>query len=111
MSVVRICRLSLCLACLCFAGSSIANENEELHQTALTAIAMEQVCDKANPGMNASIENTFVNDPSMEQIKPEVRRVQSDPAYKAEVAAMVNTLSTPSFQVLQQQLCGVYAPK
>ena len=111
MSVVRICRLSLSLACLCFAGSSIANENEEVHRTALTAIAMEQSCDKANPGMNVSIENAFANDPSLERIKPEVRKVQSDPAYKAEVAAMVNTLSTPPFQVLQQQLCSVYAPK
>lgn len=111
MSVVRICRLSLSLACLCFAGSSIANENEEMHRTALTAIAMEQVCDKANPGMNASIENAFANEPSLERIKPEVRKVQSDPAYKAEVAAMVNTLSAPPFQVLQKELCGPYAPK
>ena len=111
MSVVRICRLSLCLACLCFAGSSIANENEEVHQTALTAIAMEQVCDKANPGMNASIENALANEPSMESIKPEVRKVQSDPAYKAEVAAMVTTLSAPHLKVLQKELCGPYAPK
>ncbi|ONH55829.1 hypothetical protein BLL36_06860 [Pseudomonas cedrina subsp. cedrina] len=103
--------MSLCLACLCFAGSSIANETEELHQTALTAIAMEQVCTKANPGMNASIENAFANDLSMEKIKPEVRKVQSDPTHKAEVAAMVNTLSAPPFQSLQKQLCGAYAPK
>ena len=111
MSVVRICRLSLCLVGICFAASSFANEAEELHQIALTAIAMEQACNKSNPGMDANIENAFANDPSMESIKPEVRKVQADPAHAAEVANMVSTLSAPPFLALQKDLCGVYAPK
>ncbi|WP_226456999.1 hypothetical protein [Pseudomonas sp. AF03-9] len=111
MSVVGICRLSLSWVGICFAASAFASESLELHRTAITTIAMEQVCQNANPGMNVSLENAFANDTWEVETKAEVRRIQAEPAYKPEVAEMVKKLSAPPFQVLQKELCDVYVAK
>lgn len=112
MLSVRMSTLSLCLVSLGFVGSSFADSQQEIHQSALAAVAMEQICNKNNPGLNGDVENVIASDPKFDEAsKAEIRKVKSDPAYKFEVMGMVSNLNSSGMATIAQDMCKEYAPK
>lgn len=112
MSSIRIFRLSLCLAGFAFAGSSLANQQEEEHRWLVTMVAMEQVCNKTNPGLNGDVENAMASDPKIDEAtKSKVRKIKSDPSYELEVANMASTVLRSPLAAMAQDMCKEYAPK
>jgi hypothetical protein len=112
MSSTRIFRVSLCLAGFAFAGNSLANQQEEEHQWSVTMVAMEQVCNKTNPGLNGDVENAMASDPKIDEAKKsQVRKIKSDPSYKLEVASITSTILKSPLAAMAQDMCKEYAPK
>ncbi|MGX9570666.1 MULTISPECIES: hypothetical protein [Pseudomonas] len=112
MSLVRIASLSLLLSACGFTGSVLANQVVETHRLAVTLVAMEHLCNKANPGLNGSVENAMASDPSIDEpTKAEVRKISSDPAYKGEVEFMMQSLNNSGLATMAQDLCKSYAAK
>jgi hypothetical protein len=112
MSSTRIFRVSLCLAGFAFTGNSLANQQEEEHQWSVTMVAMEQVCNKTNPGLNGDVENAMASDPKIDEAKKsQVRKIKSDPSYKLEVASITSTILKSPLAAMAQDMCKEYAPK
>ncbi|ALI04416.1 hypothetical protein C1Y08_20755 [Pseudomonas sp. FW306-02-F02-AA] len=112
MFSLRNATLCLSLVSFGFASSTFANQAVDTHQVAVTLVAMGQICNKANPGLNGSIENAMVSDPKMDEAtKAEVRKVSSDPAYKGEVGVMVQALNSSGMAAMGQDMCKSYAAK
>ncbi|MNP05358.1 hypothetical protein D3C76_973070 [compost metagenome] len=112
MFLVRIANLSFLLAAFGLAGSALANQAVEAHRLAVTLVAMEHLCNNANPGLNGSVENIMASDPTLDEpTKAEVRKIGSDPAYKSEVELMMQTLNRSGLATMAQDLCKSYAAK
>ncbi|RON43511.1 hypothetical protein BK666_20785 [Pseudomonas frederiksbergensis] len=112
MFSIRNATLCLSLVSFGFASSSFAKQPVDTHQVAVTLVAMEQICNKANPALNGSIENAMASDPKMDEAtKAEVRKVNSDPAYKGEVGVMVQSLNSSGMAAMAQDMCKSYAAK
>ncbi|MFA5981080.1 MAG: hypothetical protein WC818_22835 [Pseudomonas sp.] len=112
MFSVRNATLCLTLVSTGFASSCFANQPVDVHQVAVTLIAVEQICNKANPGLNGSFENAMASDPDTDEAtRAEARKVSSDPAYKGEVEFMVQSLKSSGLVALTQDLCKSYAAK
>nr|GFD58843.1 hypothetical protein [Tanacetum cinerariifolium] len=67
MSPIRMAVLSLCLGILGYTGSTLASSEDEKQQGLLVLVAMEQVCNNANPGMNSDVENAMASDPTIDE--------------------------------------------
>ncbi|CAN1602467.1 hypothetical protein LOY35_18375 [Pseudomonas sp. B21-028] len=112
MSLLRMSTLSLCLAGFGFAGGVFANQQDEKHQGLVALVAMEQVCNKTNPGLKGDVENAMASDPRIDEAtKAEVRKIKSDPAYKFQVMGMANNLANSPLAGTAQGMCKDYAPK
>lgn len=112
MSLIRIANLSLLLSAFGFAGNAHANQAVETHRLALTLVAMEHLCNNANPGLKGSVENAMASDPKLDEpTKAEVRKISSDPAYKGEVEFMMQSLNRSGMAAMAQDLCKSYAAK
>lgn len=110
MSLVRIASLSLLLGASGLTGSVLANQAVETHQVAVTLVAMEHLCNNANPGLKGSVENAMASDPKVDEpTKAEVRKISSDPAYKGEVEFMMQSLKRSGMAAMAQDLCKSYA--
>ncbi|MBV4463874.1 hypothetical protein KVG95_11120 [Pseudomonas sp. SWRI79] len=112
MFSLRNATLCMSLVSFGFASSSFANQAVDTHQVAVTLVAMGQLCNKANPGLNGSIENAMASDPKMDEAtKAEVRKVSSDPAYKSEVGFMMQSLNSSGMAAMAQDMCKSYGAK
>lgn len=113
MFSARTIALSLCLASLAAANVALANPQVEQHRLAVTFVAMEQVCNNAVPGMNASVDNALANEPMDAALKAEIQAIHTEPRYKNEVDAMVRNLGSSPMgaMAVQQGLCTTYAAK
>jgi hypothetical protein len=112
MFSLRAATLCMSLVSAGFATSSFANQPVDTHQVAVTLVAIGQICNKTNPGLNGSIENALASDPKIDDAtKAEVRKVNSDPLYKGEVGVMVQTLNSSGMAAMAQDLCKSYAAK
>ncbi|MFL6966612.1 MULTISPECIES: hypothetical protein [Pseudomonas] len=112
MSLLRMSTFSLCLAGISVAGSSLANQQDQEHQGYVVLVAMEQICNKNNPGLNGDVENAMATEPKFnEAAKAQIRKIKSDPAYKFQVSNMVSTLTNSPLGAMAQDMCKEYAPK
>lgn len=113
MSPIKVSMLSLCLVGLGFAGTSFATPAEEKEQGLITLVAMEQVCDKANPGMKSDVENAMEKDSTIDEAtKAEVRKIKADPAYKFKVSSMAsNLMNSPIGAYAAKDMCKTYGTK
>jgi hypothetical protein len=90
MRIARIAAVSLGLTLASLAHADSAAEN---HQTAVTIVAMEQVCNQAVPGLDGKVEHLLAREPVDAALKAEILKVQSDPRYKPQVDDMVSRLA------------------
>ena len=113
MSSVRIAGLSLLLAASVVASNALAaNQAVETHRLAVTLVAMERLCNNANPGLNGTVENAMASDPKVDEpTKVEVRKISSDPAYNGEVEFMMQSLKSSGLAAMAKDLCKSYAAK
>jgi len=104
--------MSLCLAASVGAGNAVANQAVETHRVALTLVAMEQICNKTNPGLNGSVENAMASDASVDEAtKAEVHKINSNPAYKSEVDYTIQSLERSGMAAMAKDMCPSYAAK
>ncbi|MCE7762854.1 hypothetical protein GQL56_09375 [Pseudomonas putida] len=113
MFSARISAVSLCLATMGMASAALADSKVENHKTAVTILAMEQVCNKAIPTLNGTVDNALANEPMDDALKAEIMAVRSAPGGKNEVDDMANRLSgSPlSALVVEQGTCKMYSAK
>ncbi|MCD5970798.1 hypothetical protein [Pseudomonas quasicaspiana] len=113
MSPIRMSVLSLCLGILGYTGSTLASSEDEKQQGLVVLVAMEQVCNNANPGMKSDVENAMASDPTMDEAtKTEVRKIKSDPAYKSKVSSTAESLiHSPMGAYVAKDLCKNYGAK
>ncbi|MCQ2996134.1 hypothetical protein NLO88_03115 [Pseudomonas syringae] len=113
MSPIRMAVLSLCLGILGYTGSTLASSEDEKQQGLVVLVAMEQVCNNANPGMKSDVENAMASDPTIDEAtKTEVRKIKSDPAYKSKVSSTAeNLIHSPMGAYVAQDLCKNYGAK
>lgn len=113
MLSIRMSALPLCLALLGYAGNSFASPEDEKQQGLVVLVAMEQVCNNANPGMKSDVENAMASDSTIDEAtKAEVRKIKSDPAYKFEVSSMAdNLMHSPMGAYVAKDMCKNYGSK
>lgn len=112
MFSTRIGAVSLCLACMGLNTVAQAATDLENHRLALTIVALEQVCNKAVPGLNGSVANLLANEPVDDAVKAEVHKVQT-PQYKPQVDEMVGRFSGSPLgnAMVEQGTCKGYAAR
>ncbi|MFK3680937.1 hypothetical protein [Pseudomonas sp. NPDC088890] len=113
MFSARITAVSLCLATLGMANAALADSKAENHKTAVTILAMEQVCNKAIPGLNGTVDNALANEPMDDALKAEIMALRSAPGSKTQIDDMANRLSGSPLSTLavEQGTCKMYAAK
>ncbi|MBC3410668.1 hypothetical protein HU719_006520 [Pseudomonas sp. SWRI107] len=113
MFSARISAAALCVATLGLGNVALASSQAENHQVAVTIVAMEQVCNKAVPGLNGTVANLLAKEPVEAPLKAEILKVQSEPQYKAEVDGMVTQLSGSPLgkMAVEKGTCNGYAAK
>lgn len=113
MFSARISAAALCVATLGLGNVALASSQADNHQVAVTIVAMEQVCNKAVPGLNGTVANLLAKEPVEAPLKAEILKVQSEPQYKAEVDGMVTQLSGSPLgkMAVEKGTCNGYAAK
>lgn len=113
MSPVKITTLSLGLAGLIFSHIASANLSAEDHQTAVTVVAMAQICNKAQPDLNGTVDNMLAHEPMEDAMRKEIIAVNTEPRYKGEVDSMVHTLANSAIAdvAVKQGTCKAYSAK
>ncbi|UZJ58532.1 hypothetical protein OKW98_18290 [Pseudomonas sp. KU26590] len=113
MLPIRTSIMLLCLAVLGYTGSSVASPEDDKRQGLVVLVAMEQVCNNANPGMKSDVENVMASDSTIDEAtKAEVRKIKSDPAYKFKVSSMAdNLMHSPMGAYVAKDMCKHYGSK
>ncbi|GFM64079.1 hypothetical protein Q1J52_02370 [Pseudomonas lijiangensis] len=98
--------------CFCFGVSSaaLAADMPDVHQTAVTALAIGQHCKKMDPTSPSSIDNLLLDKSITGELRAEILKMNNNPSYKAEVDMIEITISNSKIWSIAKDVCKGYLP-